>query len=375
MLVAPAARASKVDSDREQIRRQIESLNRQASQANAVLAVLRDRISHAERLPASDPHAKRAASVYARHTAAVPSITGMMSGHHSRNSVNARPGGSVAQLELAKARTDADRRRLHERHAAARHKLDQLTRAQADANAAIAAQNRALAHVRADLISLPLIKKLQMGVRARIAAGRAIAAALSPATRHKGAAPSGHARTAASKAHRSAAHHAPRRQRVAPRYANPLRSVRGLTPERVDAGVDYGGTGPVYAIGNGVVLNVYSGGWPNGVFIAYQLTDGPAKGLVVFTAEDLNPQVSVGASVTANTVIGQMFGGPHGIEIGWADGSQIPNAMARSYGQYHGGNSSAFGDNFSRFLQALGAPGGILKNEPTGTLPAGWPRW
>ena len=154
-----------------------------------------------------------------------------------------------------------------------------------------------------------------------------------------------------------------------------MRSVGGLSPERIDSGVDYAGAGPVYAIGNGVVLNVYAADWPGGTFIAYQLSDGPAKGLVVYTAEDLNPQVSVGSTVTANTVIGQMYGGPHGIEIGWADGSRIPNAMARSYGQYHGGNSTAFGYNFSRFLQALGAPGGILENNPTGTLPAGWPQW
>ena len=38
----------------------------------------------------------------------------------------------------------------------------------------------------------------------------------------------------------------------------------------------------------------------------------------MYTAEDLNPQVQVGSTVTANTVIGQMYGGPHGIEIGWA---------------------------------------------------------
>jgi len=28
-----------------------------------------------------------------------------------------------------------------------------------------------------------------------------------------------------------------------------------------------------------------------------------------------------------------------------------------------------------KYLQALGAPGGILQNTPTGTLPTGWPQW
>jgi hypothetical protein len=49
--------------------------------------------------------------------------------------------------------------------------------------------------------------------------------------------------------------------------------------------------------------------------------------------------------------------------------------MARSNDQYHEGNSTAFGNNFSQLLQALGGPGGILATEPTGSLPAGWPHW
>ncbi|HEY2304895.1 MAG TPA: hypothetical protein VGI05_03345, partial [Streptosporangiaceae bacterium] len=35
-------------------------------------------------------------------------------------------------------------------------------------------------------------------------------------------------------------------------YLNPLRAVSGLVPERVDQGVDFAGTGPVYAIGDAV---------------------------------------------------------------------------------------------------------------------------
>jgi len=50
-----------------------------------------------------------------------------------------------------------------------------------------------------------------------------------------------------------------------PYYVNPLRSVSGLVPERIDEGVDFGGTGPVYALGDAVVTN--AGGnaeWPGG---------------------------------------------------------------------------------------------------------------
>ena len=38
-------------------------------------------------------------------------------------------------------------------------------------------------------------------------------------------------------------------------YLNPLRGVSGLVPERVDMGVDFGGAGPVYAIGDGIITN------------------------------------------------------------------------------------------------------------------------
>jgi murein DD-endopeptidase MepM/ murein hydrolase activator NlpD len=158
-------------------------------------------------------------------------------------------------------------------------------------------------------------------------------------------------------------------------YANPLRAITALVPERVDQGVDYAGFGSLYAIGNGVVLNTVGSGWPGGTFIAYQLSDGPAAGLVVFAAEDIQPSVQVGDRVTSNTVIGHMYAGPYGIEMGWADGSRLPDTMARRYGQYNGSNPTAFGYNFSRLLQSVGAPGGILNGAPTGDLPASWPRW
>ena len=50
-------------------------------------------------------------------------------------------------------------------------------------------------------------------------------------------------------------------------YGNPLRSIAGLSPERIDQGVDYHGYGPIYALGNGVILSVYNSGWPGGTFI------------------------------------------------------------------------------------------------------------
>lgn len=157
-------------------------------------------------------------------------------------------------------------------------------------------------------------------------------------------------------------------------YGDPLRAVRGLYAERIDQGVDFAGSGPIFAIGNGVVLSTYNSGWPGGTFIAYRLTSGPAKGLVVYAAENIEPLVSIGQSVTSNTVIGQLYEGPDGMETGWAN-SSTGSTMALSAGQFSGANSTAFGFNFSQLLQSVGAPGGVLQNSPTGSLPSYWPHW
>ncbi|HYA68108.1 MAG TPA: M23 family metallopeptidase [Acidimicrobiales bacterium] len=159
-------------------------------------------------------------------------------------------------------------------------------------------------------------------------------------------------------------------------YANPLRAVDALTPERIDQGVDYSGYGPIYAIGDGVVLSTVNSGWPGGTFISYRLTDGPARGLVVYAAEDIDPVAAVGQSVTAGTVLGTVYEGPNGIETGWADPSGDGVTMAMDAGQFSGANSTAFGANFSQLLTMLGAPPGVAQNEPpTGSLPPGWPTW
>ena len=159
-------------------------------------------------------------------------------------------------------------------------------------------------------------------------------------------------------------------------YANPLRGISGLSPERIDQGVDYHGYGPITAVGDGKVISTTNSGWPGGTFIAYKLTDGPANGLVVYAAEDIDPVVSPGQTVTPNTVIGTVYEGPDGIETGWADPRGDGTTMARDYGQFNGNNSTAFGNNFSQMLASLGAPPGVLENNPpTGSLPPGWPQW
>jgi murein DD-endopeptidase MepM/ murein hydrolase activator NlpD len=162
-------------------------------------------------------------------------------------------------------------------------------------------------------------------------------------------------------------------------YLNPLRAVSDLTPERIDMGVDFTGSGPVYALGDAVITNATgeSPGWPGGGWITYQLTGGPGAGLTVYVAEDVTPTVQVGQHVSSSTVIGTMFGGYDGIETGWAQPgglsaeSQLP--VAGGIGGY-GPFPTMIGLNFEELLQSLGVPAASNRTDPAyGLLPANYP--
>jgi murein DD-endopeptidase MepM/ murein hydrolase activator NlpD len=167
---------------------------------------------------------------------------------------------------------------------------------------------------------------------------------------------------------------------VAPVYLNPLRNTSALVLERIDMGVDFSGTGPVYALGDGVVTNAdsYNGGWGGG-WITYQLSDGPAAGLMVYVAEDITPAVQVGERVSASTVVGTMFEGGDGIETGWA---QPTGVSAESQLPVAGGVGGAgpfptnIGLNFDELLQTLGvSPAPNAGQSAFGLLPANYPHW
>jgi len=161
-------------------------------------------------------------------------------------------------------------------------------------------------------------------------------------------------------------------------YLNPLRAVTGLQPQRVDMGADFAGSGPVYPIGDAIVTSATtSAGWPGGGWITYQLLDGPAAGLVVFVAEDVQPTVSVGAKVTPTTVIATMSNGGAGIETGWAmaDSSSAESQLAEAGGVSGGGPfPTKVGVNFDELLQALGVPAGPNAGQSAfGLLPTKYP--
>jgi hypothetical protein len=167
---------------------------------------------------------------------------------------------------------------------------------------------------------------------------------------------------------------------VGPGYLNPLRAVSGLVPERIDQGVDFAGSGPVYALGDAVITNAEgdSAGWPGGGWITYQLLSGPAAGLMVYLAEDVTPTVQVGQHVTALTVVGDMFDGSEGIETGWA----MPSGLSAESQLPEAGGINALGPfptevglNFEELLQTLGVPAASNRDQPAnGLLPANYPQ-
>lgn len=195
-------------------------------------------------------------------------------------------------------------------------------------------------------------------------------------------------------------------------YVNPFAAATILAYERVDQGVDFAGTGPVLALGNGVITETNGPGWPGGPYMAYKLSDGPAKGLYVYVAEDLTVGVTgeyhddgqklgarlrteqsdlsiavddtltIGQKITAGQVIATMFNGANGIEIGWGrttDGL-VPQSQMAVCGSITGANLPAggtmIGRNFEELLNVLGvAKANNLNDVPGGSMPAGWPTW
>lgn len=156
-------------------------------------------------------------------------------------------------------------------------------------------------------------------------------------------------------------------------YVNPLARAH-VTPERIDMGVDYAGTGNYVAIGNGVVTQVNPGGWGQyGNYMEYQLTDGPNRGQYVFYAEGITPSVRVGQRITAGQVVASLIPGWHsGTEIGWGSGRTNTTYAAAFGGGYTEGARTAAGQSFSDFVRSLGGYPGVTGSQPvTGTAPHG----
>lgn len=135
-------------------------------------------------------------------------------------------------------------------------------------------------------------------------------------------------------------------------FVNPIGS--GLTQGRIDQGVDYQGSGNLYALGSGTIVATHNSGWPGlGTFIALKL-DNPSGAMspIVYYAEDITPAVKVGQRVTAGQIVGRATGGSTGIEVGWGS-TAIGAALA------HGASGvTNEGQNFFNLVKSLGGIGG-----------------
>lgn len=145
-------------------------------------------------------------------------------------------------------------------------------------------------------------------------------------------------------------------------YVNPLSGAH-VTPERIDMGVDYAGSGNVSAIGDAVVTQAMSSGsgWPGpGGFVEYKLTSGPDAGVFVYVAEGVAPLVKVGQQIKAGTPVAQIIpGSSTGIETGLGSG-QGSGTYASGHGGYSEGQLTAAGQWFSDLIQQLGGPPGTV---------------
>jgi hypothetical protein len=172
-------------------------------------------------------------------------------------------------------------------------------------------------------------------------------------------------------------------------YINPVRAVRNLVTGRVDMGVDYGGSGPILALGAGrvtVASDTDSGPascwgrtcWPAGGIVVYRLADGPFAGKYVYVAENITVSVRAGQTVRAGQRIATLHPEFPDMETGWASG-EGPETLAIARGHQctcgdPGGWSSIEGRNFDRLLISVHGPSGYLQpNLPNQSMPAHWP--
>lgn len=165
-----------------------------------------------------------------------------------------------------------------------------------------------------------------------------------------------------------------RRIPLVPSYLDPFRDAN-ISAARINGGVDYCGSGPVYPFGNAVILNV---GRPSGTstfggdMAVYELLDGPGQGLKVFFAEHYRTRggYANGDHVTVDDVLWDMYSC---IEIGWSDGR---GSVAWDSADHSiEGERTAYGENMNDLLVAVGSVAGLATGRPiTGPLPAAYPR-
>jgi hypothetical protein len=151
-------------------------------------------------------------------------------------------------------------------------------------------------------------------------------------------------------------------------YVDPMLGAR-LTPERIDQGVDYAGSGTLGAIGAARVTRVATAGtgWP-GAFIEYRLLDGADAGCYVYYAEGVSPArgLHVGEAIAGGQPVARLIpGASSGIEIGWGSGDSTESYAMKQH-QWSSTSDedsrpSAAGKGFSALIAALGGQPGKIE--------------
>jgi len=164
-------------------------------------------------------------------------------------------------------------------------------------------------------------------------------------------------------------------------YVNPLKETKSLTPERIDQGVDYSMQvgSPLLAIGNQEVAGIIKNWYNEQPLIFYKLLEGRQRNHYYYISEQINVggkekeaiTVTVGQKFKAGQRIATYAREGTGIETGWCTSTGETLAMAN--GGYIEGYSTAAGESFSRFLEALGASGGVRQERSMGSVPPGYP--
>lgn len=159
------------------------------------------------------------------------------------------------------------------------------------------------------------------------------------------------------------------------KYCNPYRDLTSLNPERIDQGVDYGGAGPIYAMGPGTIdvfKNRNDTGWPGGTFVSYKLSAGPAAGREIYLAEnvDLDTSLQSGSFVYNGTALGTLVNASPDSESGWGVAGE---GVTAEYGCYTEGCMTPLGVNFNTLLVCLGTPAGTTGQGGCCPQPTGWP--
>lgn len=156
-------------------------------------------------------------------------------------------------------------------------------------------------------------------------------------------------------------------------FFNPLAHA-SVTAERIDQGVDYAGTGYLVAIADGVCTqSVADGsGWEHEGYIEYRITQaGFLNGAYVYYAEGVNTVVSVGEKLRGGSRLCDLRQPmPHGIEIGFAAGTNEESYFAYHDGPYPENNAATRpGLAMSNLIKALGGPAGKIEGEVIGKFP------